>query len=372
MKRILFLGTYLPEVAIAKIENSSQAANIFQGNLLNNLSKNNQTTILSYIGMPIPSDYLNTLKSELHKQKIEAVIANTKIAKIQAVFSYYLKLWRMGKNCDAILLYNHLHISFLVNIWGKLLGVKTYLIVADFDDYQKEENLLRKFILWLYTKQLCAYSGLIFLSKTLQNKYSAQKTFLLEGGISWNEFAKITLNRNSNVKKVVYAGLINQVTGIDIFLDMIKQCQRQDVRFIFSGRGELVSAIQALSKLDERIEYRGFLSRQDYQQLLSEAHVFINPRNMHLPENANNFPSKILEYLATGKIIISTKFPNYEKFQDHIKFCESDAQSMNKTLELVLNKYQEEAETIFDKNRIKAKKFTWDIQAIKIEEFMFK
>ena len=59
----------------------------------------------------------------------------------------------------------------------------------------------------------------------------------------------------------------------------------------------------------------------------------VNPRNMNLPENENNFPSKIMEYLATGKPIISTRFPGWEKYNKYIAFCESTVEGLQNALE---------------------------------------
>jgi len=41
-------------------------------------------------------------------------------------------------------------------------------------------------------------------------------------------------------------------------------------------------------------------------QVQREASVFVNPRPPHLPQNAYNFPSKVLVYLSFGKPIVST------------------------------------------------------------------
>ena len=372
MKNLLFLGTYLPDECVYKIEKSSQAANLFQGNLIRNLKKRNNVKVLSYIGTPIYEKYIDVLRSSLLEHKIFAVLGNTKLSKIKAVFSYYIKLFNLGKSSDLILMYNYMHISFLVVIIARILSIKTFLIVADFDDYKEEKKILRKILLWLYAKNLDNYDGLIFLSKSLYEKYKTKESLFLEGGIETGEFNDVLLNEDLSTINIIYSGLLNNVTGIDVFLNAIRKCKIDNIKFIFSGRGELVTEIEALACCDSRVEYRGFLSRKNYYKLLTQAHIFINPRNMNLPENENNFPSKILEYLASGKVILSTKFPNYEEFRENIFFCESDSNNLIKELESILKNYKDLAESIFIKNREKSKKFDWKNQVFKIEKFIKK
>lgn len=45
---------------------------------------------------------------------------------------------------------------------------------------------------------------------------------------------------------------------------------------------------------------------EDYLCLLDSATICLNLRNPNLPENNNNFPSKVLDYFSKGKIVLST------------------------------------------------------------------
>lgn len=102
---------------------------------------------------------------------------------------------------------------------------------------------------------------------------------------------------------------------------------------------------------------------------MKNANIFINPRNMNLQQNQNNFPSKVMEYLATGRIVISTRFPGHEIFKDHIIFYESEDELENILLDLY-EKYDLINKNIFSNNRIFAQNFYWNMQAKKIEEIL--
>ena len=100
--------------------------------------------------------------------------------------------------------------------------------------------------------------------------------------------------------------------------------------------------------------------------MLEKANILLNPRNMLLSENKNNFPSKIMEYLATGRVIVSTKFPSYRKFCDNIIFSEVSINDLSEAIEKALNKKPEEIESIYEENRKKAQEFRWEIQVKKM------
>jgi len=65
------------------------------------------------------------------------------------------------------------------------------------------------------------------------------------------------------------------------------------------------SRVEALAGADPRIRYLGFLERDELLERLRRSLVLVNPRPAGRPENRYNFPSKILEYLATGRPVIS-------------------------------------------------------------------
>lgn len=116
-------------------------------------------------------------------------------------------------------------------------------------------------------------------------------------------------------------------------------------------------------KEDERIVFLGCIPYPEYLNELKSADVLVNPRNMNLPENDNNFPSKIMEYLAAGKTIVSTRFPGWERFSDYIFFTESSVTGMK---DCMLKAASDDAQIRNKRNRQLAEKFIWGNQIKKI------
>jgi glycosyltransferase involved in cell wall biosynthesis len=78
------------------------------------------------------------------------------------------------------------------------------------------------------------------------------------------------------------------------------------LEFWFSGRGTLEEKLKRQAASDTRIRFFGFVTEQQYSEMLQRAALLVNPRPSRLLENRYNFPSKLMEYLAAGRPIIST------------------------------------------------------------------
>ncbi|MFM7290288.1 MAG: glycosyltransferase [Planctomycetia bacterium] len=107
-------------------------------------------------------------------------------------------------------------------------------------------------------------------------------------------------------RAVYFAGALSDAAGVNLLLDAIPFVQDPTLQFWISGRGLLQDRIERLAATDPRIKFLGFLSDERYGELLQQAAVLVNPRPSRLIENRYNFPSKLMEYLAAGRPIIST------------------------------------------------------------------
>lgn len=128
------------------------------------------------------------------------------------------------------------------------------------------------------------YDGALYLQK---KNMSLKKTFI-------------------NKKKTVflYTGSFTEWGGIKILLDAVKLINSNNFELWISGYGD-DNIIKLAEKKDSRIKYFGLLSPIKLQSIYQIADIFLNPRPLNT-DNKYNFPSKLFEYLAWKKPIIST------------------------------------------------------------------
>ncbi len=140
---------------------------------------------------------------------------------------------------------------------------------------------------------------------------------------------KLSLDREyfeTKAEKIVYfAGTFNIYSGIPQLLDAIKLIFNPDYRFWFSGRGPLEKDIIALAKDDKRVKLWGFIEREPYLRLMEKATILVNPRPSVLPASRYNFPSKLMEYMAAGRPLVSTSTSDInEVYKDVVVLVEDD------------------------------------------------
>lgn len=367
--KVIFCGTYMPLELARKLKYSSEAALKFQRNLLHEFKKENSVEVLSYI--PYNDEIINSLEEN---NIVEEVTVNY-IKKIDhknyfnLLIAYFKRLNLLLKNKEAVLLYNYNYINLFTVYLAKRNKVKAFLILADHDNYKSQKNILKKILIKLYEHNIKKFDGVIFLSDFLSKEIYTKNKLKIEGGIQIDKYLNLSKPtiKDSTIK-IMYSGSLEKVSGIDMYIEAIKKINLTNIEFVFTGKGDLVDQIIAQS--DSRIKYKGMVSEKEYYKLLEEANILVNSKNMNLLENKNNFPSKILEYIASGRTIISTKFSGKEKFDENIVFTESNSSDLACNIINVVNNYERSYMDYYKLNINKANEFTWQKQVKKINNFI--
>ena len=368
--KILLCCTWVPAKYEVEIREISNAANRFLSNLCEQLRVNNSLKMISYIGIKVDNDTKEVLRTQ-ESECIRYVFKNGKI--IGGIWKMLCATWKELGNCDYAITYNVVYSWMLTPVLAKLHKKTSVLILADYSPAESFKDKKQQIYAKIQKFFIGQYDYVIGLSEKTSKFLKPQQKFLcMEGGISEEVYCKF--KTYSPVKKekitMMYSGILEEVTGIDLLVDAFKGLGRKDVQLVITGDGSKSEWIKDISQRYENIHYLGCVPYEDYMKKLQEADVLINPRNMNLPENFNNFPSKIMEFLATGKMIVSTKFPGWERFQEYILFCESDCESIAKTIEQCILKAEQRNEENYKNNREFAKKFLWSSQVESIMNFV--
>ncbi len=356
--RILFCGIMVPEEIEYQVKNISAAGNRFQNNVIKNLRlMGHEVLTVSYVAIPVPEKLRNTLEDTEDKKYIIRESSGWR-GTYQAVRKCRKAVGNLIKTTDCVICYNIFYSYYFLPQTAKKYLKKSLLILADFSGPESFKSVGRKVYARLQAKILQKYNVVIGLSANTEKRLKkGQKFILMEGGIDQEFYDSFTYQEKESGAPTIfmYSGLLSRVTGVDLLLEAMKENRDQDIRLVITGKGDLEQPVRDAAQKDDRVEYKGHLTYKEYISELQRADVLVNPRNMELPENQNNFPSKILEYLATGKRIVSTRFVGWERFRDHIEFIEMN--SPEKIFFKIINTKEE-----FQAERIYAKRYLWSDQ----------
>lgn len=362
--KILFCGIAVPEEVECRVKDISAAGNRFQNNVIKNLEMlGHEVTVVSYVAIPIPVVFRERLQNTENRKYIVRESQGWKQT-YAAVKRCRRTVKKLMETADCVICYNIFYSYYFLPWTARKHAKKSMLILADYSGPESFKNVGRKIYACLQARMLQSFDTVIGLSANTEKRLKkGQKFILMEGGIDQEFYDSFTFQEKKNEKPVVfmYSGLLSSVTGVDLLLKAMEENENQDIRLVITGKGDLEEQVKDAALKDARIEYKGHLTYEDYIRELQNADVLVNPRNMDLSENQNNFPSKILEYLATGKQIVSTKFVGWKRFEENIVFCENSVEDLKKCLEMIVDQREDER-NIFQKNREKAKQFEWRIQ----------
>lgn len=163
-------------------------------------------------------------------------------------------------------------------------------------------------------KYIPKLDGRIIINEAISAHYAPNQDFLLvDGGINSNVIERLFPLQENNTDKFRFllAGMLWDQNGTKLLLNCIKEHPEINAEFIFAGQGIDVPLIEKASQVNFRIRYAGMLSQDALFKLYEQVDVLLNLR---LEEETDfHFPSKLLEYMATGKHVLSTPVAHAER-----------------------------------------------------------
>lgn len=121
--------------------------------------------------------------------------------------------------------------------------------------------------------------------------------------------------------KIFYGGSFGEKDGLKYLIkgfELVAKNNR-DVVLILTGKGEVSYDFQEImrtisnSDYKDQIDYKGYLTADEYYRLLNECDIFCMTRNNSTYANAG-FPFKLGEFLASGKAVIATDVGDVSKY----------------------------------------------------------
>ena len=212
--------------------------------------------------------------------------------------------------------------TILPLIGAKLLGYKiVFDIVEDFTVKNNNDNFIKmitRYPFSTFNKWFKAVfsDAISVISTSLYNDYKERidhSVLLKLIPISADNAIKSFNNRltfKSDNYRFLYAGTYGEKEGLSYLFDAFKQLVQihPEIRLVLTGKcpNRIKRELDAEYNITEKIEYTGWLDDREYFQKLNSANVMLMTRNNSPFANAG-FPYKLGEYLASGKVVISTR-----------------------------------------------------------------
>lgn len=237
----------------------------------------------------------------------------------------------------------------------KYKNVNVCSIVLDLPEYFNDDNSLLTRLVPSDTKKLYKMvykiDSFVLLTKFMKEPLSVgNRPWLLIEGIY---APKSIVPTNKVSKTILYTGKLDLRFGIRSLVDNFCKITDEDCQLWICGDGNERSYVEAKCKRDRRIKYFGRVKQEKVFEMQQQASLLINPRKPEGEFTKYSFPSKTMEYMASGTPVIMYKLPGLpiEYEENLILLKDSSDEEIVNTLSQWLNKSQEELDVIGHKAR---------------------
>ena len=335
-QNILFLSNLIPEcmteeVAQKQSRTMQNAAVSFQDNLISGIEINTGAALNLFNLLPInsyPRFYSDaSVKSFAYAHTENARDYNVGFCNLQYIkhillsHSYkkqFKKYWK--QHHPAMVICYTPNINFLKALkWVKKKHpqVKSCVIIPDmpeFNDMSNNQSLIRRCFYRHTSKKTRKYiqfaDSFVYLTEQSAAYFCDTKPYtVVEGIIPDSRISDhpVLTETHPDLKQIVYTGTTNQKFGILTLLEAFSMIEGSEYRLVICGCGDSDEIIREKSRLDPRIVFKGIVSHKEALQIQKTATVLVNPRQNIGEFTKYSFPSKTLEYLASGVPLVAYK-----------------------------------------------------------------
>ncbi len=356
--QILFLGGFFPAQYTDSILNRSklqvqQAANNFQWAFIRGLEQNLNHSIplitAPYIGW-YPKYYKDLVLRKAYfsnKDDEESVImvGFLNLPVIKNIFKYFnlksaLNHLVNSNSRNVIFVYSTdwAYLKAALKAKNKNLNTIVCVIITDCYDWKENKGVfyklkLKNIINLLPLKLLVKTDCFVVLTDKMVDylKINGKPWIRVEGIIDEEAISKNEIDLKDSVTKIIlYTGTLEYPYGIKELLDAFGLINSTNYKLWICGSGSGKKLVQQRAKEDKRITYFGILGREKITELQAKALILVNPRNTIGEYNKYSFPSKMMEYFASGTPALVYKLEGIP--EEYFDYCYTVSDNKVETL----------------------------------------
>ena len=391
----IFIGSVYPKALFDALVKRNQfvdyPANVFQHSLLKGLDE--LITDLRVITSPVIRSQRVAVKdicvplmfSHKDTDKLQDIYVGTLPIPVLQIVAEFWKVYRTlkkelkdSKQKNYVIIYA-LHTPFLLS---SLLLRKNItcscVVVPDLPEFmtgpagfwRRLGKKIDRSIINFCVKRLDSYA---LLSPYMREKLPINgKPWVLMEGI-YDTTAKPEIIQKNKERVVFYGGSLSRRYGILELLEAFRKIDKENYRLWICGDGDGRDDVVRIAQEDVRVQYLGIVNHQQVLEMQQQATVLINPRSSSGEYTKYSFPSKTMEYLASGTPTIMCHLPAIPQEYDEYLYYITDESAegiRNKLLE-VCEKPQQELEEFGQKAAefIRTQKSAF-VQAQKVKELL--
>lgn len=217
------------------------------------------------------------------------------------------------------------------------------LMITYRKDFSKLRQLLNKWDVEKARKFRECSDGFVFLSQYMEPQVNKQKKpYIVVDGL-----CSLPVVQDREIQEeqyVLYAGKITEKFGVRQLIEGFQSADIPGLKLYLCGDGDYADSVREIAQHDDRVQYLGLVSHEKVLELEMNAALLVDPRPTDNEIVKMSFPSKILEYMASGTPVLTTNLPcfapEYALYQYRIQ--QETAEGIRDALQTVFSKSEQE------------------------------
>ena len=125
----------------------------------------------------------------------------------------------------------------------------------------------------------------------------------------------------------LYAGGVSKQYGLETLVEGFRKADIPNTALHIYGPGDYVPRLKRIAGEDPRIVYGGMLMNREVVEKEMDATLLVNPRPTGEEYVKYSFPSKTMEYMASGTPVLTTRLPGMPREYDpYVFFIEEETE----------------------------------------------
>lgn len=314
--------------------------------------KKNDTDVYVITSPPINKSNCSSRVIALGKRKEGRItyrylpIINIRIVKnVLVMLLSFLHTFFASINKDTVIVCDVLNISVAMGAVyaGRLLGKQCIGIVTDIPELMVTGHTKRTVKYCHNIINKC--TSYVFLTEAMNDRLNPKgKPYTIVEGICAANIEDDIPSEAEKELSCLYAGLLDAEYGVKNMVDGFVKADIPNCVMHICGSGPYAEELKQVVSEHDNVIYHGSLFNKDVLALEHRVSLLINPRPSVNEFTKYSFPSKNMEYMASGTPVLTTKLPGMpEEYNEYVYLLEDEtADGVCKALREILSKPAEE------------------------------
>lgn len=238
---------------------------------------------------------------------------------------------KIADDKDNIIFVYSIHTPFLLacrDLKRQYRNVKVILISPDLPEYMSQKETCVRSLLVSMNKYVLKHcyqfvDGYVLLTDYMKERLpvGSKPYTVIEGIYNQKDECDLIQQNDSREQYILYTGTLARRYGILNLVKAFMSVKIDNLKLYICGEGEARDEIIRLSNLDSRIKYIGQIKREEALYLQRSAKLLVNPRSPEGEFTKYSFPSKVMEYLASGTPTLMCRLPGIP--DEYYNYCYS-------------------------------------------------